>query len=164
VSSAHAFARIAASGARVKGSIQANAAYWALPPAARLAFVRKMRRKGGRSRRAAILLARAEGAPPRRKNSGMTDAGARAEYERTHWGLRGRGRVSAGRAADPAHGTLTKMGRLVSVVYETTKRGDGGPTEYEHEFEGRRPTLAYNDGGLVIVGGEYTIQRGGIDG
>lgn len=56
------------------------------------------------------------------------------------------------------------MGRLVSVVYETQKKGDRGPTEYEHDFEGTRPTLAYSDGGLVIVGGTYKVKAGGIDG
>jgi hypothetical protein len=164
-STRQAFERLASS-STVRGSVTANAAYWRLAPAARLAFVRKLRRGSARSRRAAVLLAKAEcakGGPPRH-NPGMSDAAAKDEYSRTHWGLRGKGRVSRGRAPDPSHGTLTKMGRLVSVVYETKKRGDRGPTEYEHEFEGTRPTLAYNDGGLVVVGGTYRVKAGGIDG
>jgi hypothetical protein len=52
----------------------------------------------------------------------------------------------------------------VSVVYETRKGGDQGPTEYEHEFEGRRPDLVYTAGGLIIAGGDYTIEEGGIKG
>lgn len=93
----------------------------------------------------------------------MTDTAAADEYERTHWGLRGRGQVSERRAADPSHGTATELGTLVSVVYETDKKGDGR-SEYEHAFEGRRPKLVYNAGGLMIVGGSYKIARGGIDG
>jgi hypothetical protein len=94
----------------------------------------------------------------------MTDASARREYERTHWGNRGRDRVSRRGAPDPRYGTATKLGRLVSVVYETRKGGDHEPTEYEHEFEGRRPDLVYNAGGLLIAGGDYTIEEGGIKG
>jgi hypothetical protein len=161
-----AFARLATH--NVKGSVRVSPDYWKMPIASRLAFVRKMRKGSARDRRAAVLIAKAELAraegPPRRSNPGMNDAEARDEYTRTHWGERGKGRVKAGRAAAPDHGTLAKMGRLVSVVYETKKGGDRGLTQYEHEFEGKRPTLAYNDGGLVIVGGSYKIAEGGIDG
>lgn len=94
----------------------------------------------------------------------MSDAVAAREYERTHWGQKGKQGVRVRGAADPRFGTATKMGRLVSVVYETRKGGDSEPTEYEHEFEGRRPDLLYNAGGLIISGGDYTIEEGGIKG
>lgn len=146
-----------------------NRAYWNLPSKDRAAAVRKLERKGRRGRRAAIAIAKlekrhAEGARlPRRQNPGMTDDEARAEYVRTHWGEKGKGRVRVSRSANPAHGTATKLGTLVAVVYRTSKRGDG-VSDYEHVFEGRRPTLAYNDGGLLVVGGDYAIEKGGIDG
>jgi hypothetical protein len=131
--------------------------------------VLKLARGTARERKAAVLVARAEqakadGPSRRKKNPGMTDAEATAEYRRTHWGKRGHARVSRSSAPDPRQGTLTKMGRLVSVVYETRKGKDRAPTEYEHAFAGRRPTLAYNAGGLIITGGDYTIRAGGIDG
>lgn len=94
----------------------------------------------------------------------MSDAEAMREYERTHWGHTGRKSVRELRAADPAHGTGTEMGELVEVVYRTRKGRKGKVVEYEHAFEDRLPTLAYNDGGLIIAGGSYTIERGGITG
>ena len=145
-----------------------NAAYWRQPRAARAANLRKLVRGTPRQKRAAVAIAKCEVAaskPPRRGNPrGMSDQGALAEYERTHWGERGRQRVSTARAADPRHGTATKLGKLVSVVYLTEKKGDDGPTEYEHAFEGKLPELVYNDGGLLIAGGSYHIKEGGIDG
>lgn len=146
-----------------------NRAYWNLSAGDRAAAVRKLERRGRRGRRAAIAIAKlekrhAEGArPPRRNNPGMTDAEAHAEYVRTHWGEAGKGRVHVSKSANPAHGTATKLGTLVAVVYRTNKRGDG-VSDYEHVFEGRKPTLAYNAGGLLVVGGDYTIEKGGIDG
>lgn len=94
----------------------------------------------------------------------MTDADALTEYERTHWGERGRDRVSRKGAPDPRFGTSTKLGKLVAVVYETRKGGDRELTEYEHTFEGKRPDLIYNSGGLMIAGGDYRIAEGGIKG
>ena len=94
----------------------------------------------------------------------MTDGQARREYERTHWGEKGRDRVTLSRASNPAHGALTELGQLVSVVYLTKKGGDRELVEYEHEFEKEKPRLAYNAGGLVVVGGTYKIREGGIDG
>jgi len=94
----------------------------------------------------------------------MTDGQARREYERTHWGQRGKDRVTLARAPNPQHGALTELGELVSVVYLTKKGDDGEPVEYEHEFERTKPRLAYNAGGLVIAGGTYKIREGGIDG
>lgn len=94
----------------------------------------------------------------------MSDADASREYERTHWGERGKERIRRTGAPDPRYGTATKLGQLVAVVYETRKGGDAEPTEYEHQFEGRRPDLVYNAGGLLIAGGDYTIEEGGIKG
>jgi len=66
---------------------------------------------------------------------------------------------------DPRVGELVELGRLVSVVYLTEKGGDDGPTEYEHAFNARRlPVLAFNDGGLFILGGAYRVGVRGIHG
>lgn len=145
-----------------------SAAWWRMSPAQRERTVRKLERGSPRQRRAAVAIARAEqqraDGPPRRRNGGMTDAQAMVEYERTHWGERGRRRVSRAGAPDPRHGTATKLGQLVQVVYLTRKGGDAEPTEYVHDFEGRKPELVYNEGGLMIAGGDYVIAEGGIDG
>lgn len=97
----------------------------------------------------------------------MSDVAAAREYERTHWGDTGRaGKPRVGRAANPAHGTAVELGELVSVTYRTRK-GKGRRVrryDYEHDFEDQLPTLAYNEGGLLVVGGAYTIRKGGITG
>lgn len=145
-------------------------AYLSLPQRQRAAQVQRMFRAGGRQRRAAVAIARAEharaeGPPARRTNPRpMTDAGALEEYERTHWGRRGRQSVRDGRAADPRYGTAAVLGELVEVVYETRKGDDREVVHYEHAFEGRRPKLAYNAGGLLIVGGDYKVRERGIVG
>jgi hypothetical protein len=144
------------------------AAWWRRPPAERDRIVRRLERGSPRERRTAVAIAKAEArradGPPRKGNPGMTDAEARAEYARTHWGEKGHGRVRRGRAADPRRGTATQLGKLVAVVYRTQKKGDGRPVDYEHAFEGRRPRLLYNEGGLFIEGGDYVVKTGGITG
>jgi hypothetical protein len=144
------------------------AAWWKRSPAEREKIVRRLERGTPRERRAAVAIAKAEAhhayPPPRRCNPGMSDAAAVAEYERTHWGERGRGRVRRGRAADPTRGTATQLGQLVAVTYRTKKKGDGRAVDYEHEFEGRLPRLLYNEGGLFIAGGDYVVKTGGITG
>jgi hypothetical protein len=143
-----------------------SAAYWRLPRRERAVNLRRLARGDMRSRRTGACIAKAEaarGGPPKR-NPAMSDREAIREYERTHWGDRGRQKVRGGHAPDPSHGTLTKMGKLVAVTYETRKRGDGGTAHYEHAFEGPLPTLAYNEGGLIVVGGAYTVRKGGITG
>lgn len=147
-----------------------GAVWWRKPPTERARIVRQLERGTPRQRRAAVAIAKAERnradrrPPPRMGNPPMTDDAALREYERTHWGERGRSRISQAQAPNPHHGTATKLGRLVSLVYLTRKGGDAEPTEYEHEFEGCRPELVYNDGGLMIAGGSYRIREGGIDG
>jgi hypothetical protein len=142
-------------------------AYFKLPMSARANKIRSLARGKGRAKRAAVALARAEraheGGPPRRRNPALDDTGALAEYEDKHWGERPRG-IRRAAAPDPKHGTAVALGELRSVVYRTKKRGDGGTADYEHEFEGERPQLLYNDGGLLIAGGDYTVRRGGITG
>lgn len=145
-----------------------SAAWWKMPPSKRAAIVRRYERGTPRQRRVAVAIAKAERnraeGPPRRRNPAMTDAEASAEYERTHWGERGRQRIVRKGAADPSYGTATKLGKLVEVTYRTRKGGDDGPTDYVHAFEGKLPDLVYTDGGLVIAGGQYVIREGGIDG
>lgn len=145
-----------------------GAAWWRRPPAEREAIVRRLERGNRTERRTAVGIAKAEQQradrrPPRRGNPGMNERQAIAEYERTHWGEKGQQRIRRGSAADPRHGTATELGELVQVVYRTKKRGDG-LSEYEHFFEGPRPRLAYNAGGLLVVGGDYTVKKGGITG
>lgn len=145
-----------------------GAAWWRMPRSKREAIVRRLERsKKRRERRAAVAIAKAErnrATRAARRRNPQTDAEARAAYERTHWGERGRGKVSQLDAANPRHGTATKLGRLVSLVYLTKKKGDRELTEYEHEFEGPLPTLAFHEGGLVIAGGRYRVKTGGITG
>lgn len=145
-----------------------SAAWWKMPTKKREAIVRRYERGSPRQRRVAVAIAKAErnhaDGPPRRRNPAMSDAEAAREYTRTHWGEKGRQRIVRKGAADPRFGTATKLGKLVAVVYRTRKGGDDGPTDYEHEFEGKLPDLLYNDGGLVVAGGQYVIREGGIDG
>ena len=154
--------------ARDRSSVRGDAAYWRLPSRVRMANVKKLVRSG--KVRAAVALARAEqaraeGPPARRRNPRpMGDRAAADEYERTHWGRRGGERVRQGRAADPRFGTATQLGKLVQITYETRKGDDDEPVHYVHDFEGPHPKLAYNAGGLLIVGGGYKVGEGGIDG
>lgn len=83
---------------------------------------------------------------------------------RTHWGRSGRGHIVRSRAADPRHGTAVKLGELQEITYRTRKGGDRQLIDYWHTFEGRKPVLAYNDGGLLIAGGDYVITEHGIEG
>ena len=78
-----------------------------------------------------------------------------------------RERITRSAAADPRRGTLTQLGRLVSVVYETRKGAE--LAEWEHEFGedgGHRPHLLVekDSGRLVVAGGDYTVTRAGIVG
>lgn len=101
-----------------------------------------------------------------RKNPSLPAAvrRAKAEYEAKHWGNPARG---ASLVNVPApKGPLVEMGTLKSVTYETDKKGDG-PSFYVHDFEGKRPKLAF-DGAkkkrLFIVGGTYDVKNRGIVG
>lgn len=144
-----------------------GAAWWRMPVAQRRAIVRKMQRGAPRQRRAAVAIAKAErnrADGPRRANGAMGDFAARREYTRTHWGRRGRRQVRGDAAANPAHGTAVELGTLRAVHYETRKGSDGQVTIYEHDFEGRRPVLLYNEGGLLVAGGGYVVSRHGIEG
>jgi hypothetical protein len=126
------------------------------------------------ARRAAERVAAAGGTPeqigrayaaalPRLDNPSAPGATkARIRYRLTHWGLGGKGKLEALKCADPSFGVYTLLGKLVSVVYATEKRGDGGPAEYEHEFSRPLPELLYSDGGLVIAGGAYRVTARGI--
>ena len=90
----------------------------------------------------------------------------RDDFRGTHWGseedMHATTRV---RVPDVSKG-IVAMGPLVSLVYLATK--GGGLYEWEHEFTGSRPILAYaHDGsGLVIVRGDsdYTVTKKGIEG
>jgi hypothetical protein len=137
-----------------------NGAWWKLAPAQREAVCRRLgRSKHHRERRAAVAIARAEA----RRANPSSDDDARRAYELTHWGERGTRRLRTARAADP-RSTATELGKLVSVVYLTKKGGDKSATEYEHEFEGPLPTLAFHRGGLLVAGGNYKVREGGITG
>lgn len=93
---------------------------------------------------------------------------AAKEYAKTHWGAPGKARLVESRCADPGASILVKLGRLTYVEYETTKRGDPPRTFYQHDFARPYPELTYSTeddgGGLVIVGGGYTVTKHGIVG
>jgi hypothetical protein len=89
---------------------------------------------------------------------------ARARYRITHWGEAGPRPYRDLLCPDPSARPLVERVELVSLVYLTTKGGDGEPTEYEHEFSRARPVLAFHQGGLVICGGGYRVGIRGIHG
>lgn len=94
-----------------------------------------------------------------------TLAAAAREYRRTHWGHPGDYDLRALPSADPRE-VAVELGRLVAVVYETTK-GRGRPVRwYEHDFGEPLPVLGYGlrSGVLVVLGGQYQITRKGIEG
>lgn len=63
----------------------------------------------------------------------------------------------------PIPGEVFELGTLSAVTYETTKGREHA--DWEHEFEGERPTLnADRDGNLVILGGSYRVTPRGIVG
>jgi hypothetical protein len=86
---------------------------------------------------------------------------AQREYVKTHWGERGRAKVTATYAADPSEPS-TALGELVEVTYRTRKGGDDGLVDYVHAFKTPRPLLAFNSGGLLVLGGGYTVTERGI--
>lgn len=87
-------------------------------------------------------------------------------YIASHWGETGKGTVLESGAPDPSAGVLTELGELVEIVYATKKGGDSGKSEYVHKFSRRRPILAYNEAGLIIVrnGSIYRVTARGIVG
>jgi hypothetical protein len=89
------------------------------------------------------------------------------EYKKTHWGEEGDIEPMALECADPRDGVVM-LGEVVSIVYRTSKAGEG-LVDYEHDFgPGELPILGYVVGKrrnqLVICGGEYTVKEGGITG
>ena len=90
-----------------------------------------------------------------------TTAAASKQYVRDHWGQRGTGKVQKLSAADPRIPSV-ELGELVSITYRTKKGDDVELTDYEHEFRGPRPRLAYNESGLIIAGGRYRVEPRGI--
>lgn len=107
---------------------------------------------------------RRSGARRRNPPQQHADATLLRRFRESHWGLEASGVKRAG-APDPRAG-VTKLGELISIVY----RGPKGTLEvfdWEHAFGTRgkgRPVLAYNESGLVIVGGTYTVNERGIVG
>ena len=86
---------------------------------------------------------------------------ASKQYKRDHWGQRGTGKVQKLSAADPRIPSV-ELGELISITYRTKKGDDVVLTDYEHEFRGPRPLLAYNESGLIIAGGRYRVEPRGI--
>lgn len=84
-------------------------------------------------------------------------------YERVHWGERGDRKLLRLAVPNPFFEAPTELGELVSVVYRTTKKGDG-PSDYEHEFESSVPRLTFSRAGLFIAGGSYRVTTRGIEG
>lgn len=71
-------------------------------------------------------------------------------------------------APTPFRGDLVELGALVAITYRTRKGPSKGKQRYgdwEHEFRtGHLPVLAFNDTGLVILGGDYKVTSRGIVG
>jgi len=88
-------------------------------------------------------------------------------YEGTHEGALPPRELRVMGAPSPFQADLVELGALVSVTYRTIK-GKGRRERYhdwEHEFGPRvLPVLAFNDQGLVILGGKYKVTPRGIVG
>lgn len=97
---------------------------------------------------------------------GVSAAELRAirEYTKTHWGLRGSGKIAEGLCADPRE-VSTLLGYMHSCVYLTAK-GSPEIVEWEHAFSARNPpALCYGpDGRLLLIGGGYKVTAAGIVG
>lgn len=88
---------------------------------------------------------------------------AAKEYEEFHWGEASQGGEIVWLPPPPV--ALTKMGPVVSIVYEASKRGE--LAHWEHDFQGELPVLAYDSMAgdqLYIVGGTYRVTSAGIVG
>ena len=92
---------------------------------------------------------------------------ARAEYRASHWGESGSRKSRQLEVADIRSGVVVELGDWISVVYRTSKGGEG-LTYYEHEFKKPYPVLAYCQTGtkkkLVVCGGGYDVRKEGIVG
>lgn len=136
------------------------------------ALAKKIRQSEGILRRAAKVVARAEGAPSKAKNPAATKA--RALYKKLHWGHEGAGEELRVHAPEPDSGAAVVLGELVEVVYRTVKGKRGKVTDFAHDFGPKRhvfskdrPLLVFVDGkrgGLVIAGGAYRVREEGIVG
>lgn len=83
------------------------------------------------------------------------------KFRSFHWGEEPQNKQK-GRAPKVSAGeVLYELGELVEIVYETSKGGE--IYEWIHKFEEPRPRLASTEsGGLVIVGGGYSVEARGI--
>jgi len=95
----------------------------------------------------------------------------RSRYELLHWGARAPRSASRWFAPDPRTG-IVELGALVAVEY-ATRKGSRSEDVYRHEFAtAELPLLGIvvdgpcgkGAGGLVIVGGGYTVGEEGIVG
>lgn len=87
-----------------------------------------------------------------------------AEFRKAfHWGFPAKRIVN--RRPSPPPEVAVKLGELHSVTYRTHKKGEKARL-FEHEFEGRRPTLAMDidNKRLHLLGGDYTVTDAGITG
>lgn len=94
--------------------------------------------------------------------AGEASAKAIREYQRTHWGDPGKGESLEGeRARKP----LVKIGKLVAVTY-TIRKGNSAMTDWEHTFEGTKPSLLMHlrSGRFALRGGSYKVRAHGIVG
>lgn len=89
---------------------------------------------------------------------------AQHEFRRFHWDEEPDALVRASAPVVTPGSVLVEIGELREVVYRTTK-GGGEVTDWWHAFKDRRPVLAFNSSGrLVVVGGSYKITPRGIVG
>jgi hypothetical protein len=94
----------------------------------------------------------------------MAKGGRRAakDYESFHWGIEPDGTRAWEAPLVRPHDVLTELGELVEVAYQTTK---DETAVWVHPFQSPRPVLASTSTGrIVVVGGNYRINRRGIVG
>lgn len=84
------------------------------------------------------------------------------EYKAFHWGDPGEWSHKRLFVPSPHASKIILIGELVDVTYLTRKGRE--TAEWNHRFERKRPLLAYNTDGLLIVGGNYRVETRGIVG
>jgi hypothetical protein len=88
---------------------------------------------------------------------------AARDFKRFHWDDEAREIIEATAPGVPRGAVLYQLGELVQIVYRASKAGD--VFDWEHDFKTPRPALAATRaGGLVIVGGSYSVTDRGIVG
>lgn len=84
------------------------------------------------------------------------------DYRAFHWGDPGDFDRKKMFVPSPHAGRIYLIGELVDLTYLARKGRE--MAEWNHRFEKKRPLLAYNTEGLLIVAGDYRVETRGIVG